>query len=107
MSMTKDEILEQFEEGYDCAQVVFHYWAERLGLDGKTAYKISTGFGAGSFKAKPAVRSSVHIWRSVLNTAPAKKDERAKSSGLQQLLKMCSLGTSYWKNILQQCVKNF
>ncbi len=59
------------------------------------------------FKAKPAVRSSVHIWRSVLNTAPAKKDERAKSSGLQQLLKMCSLGTSYWKNILQQCVKNF
>lgn len=28
MSMTKEEVLEQFEEGYDCAQVVFHYWAE-------------------------------------------------------------------------------
>ena len=52
MSMTKDEILEQFEEGYDCAQVVFHYWAERLGLDGKTAYKISTGFGAGMLQGE-------------------------------------------------------
>lgn len=52
MSMTKEEVLEQFEEGYDCAQVVFHYWAERLGLDGKIAYKISTGFGAGMLQGE-------------------------------------------------------
>lgn len=52
MSMTKEEVLEQFEEGYDCAQVVFHYWAEKLGLDGKTAYKISTGFGAGMLQGE-------------------------------------------------------
>lgn len=52
MSMTKEEVMEQFEEGYDCAQVVFHYWAEKLGLDGKIAYRISTGFGAGMLQGE-------------------------------------------------------
>lgn len=52
MSMTKDEVLKQFEEGYDCAQVVFHYWAEKLGLDGKVAHRISTGFGAGMLQGE-------------------------------------------------------
>lgn len=52
MSMTKEEVLEQFEEGYDCAQVVFHYWAKKLGLDEKIAYKISTGFGAGMLQGE-------------------------------------------------------
>lgn len=50
--MTKKEVLEAFEEGYDCCQVVFHYWAEKLGLDGKLAYKISSGFGAGMLQGE-------------------------------------------------------
>lgn len=52
MSITKEEILEQFEDGLDCAQVVFRYWAERLGYDKKTACKISTGFGAGMLQGE-------------------------------------------------------
>lgn len=52
MGMTKEEVRERFEEGYDCAQVVFHYWAKKLGLDEKIAYKISTGFGAGMLQGE-------------------------------------------------------
>lgn len=52
MGMTKEKVLEEFNEGYDCAQVVFHYWAKKLGLDEKTAYKISTGFGAGMMQGE-------------------------------------------------------
>ena len=50
--MTKEEVLEAFEQGYDCCQVVFHYWAEKLGLDGKLAYKISSGFSAGMLQGE-------------------------------------------------------
>ncbi len=52
MGMTKEEVLQEFEKGYDCAQVVFHYWGEKIGLDGETAYKISTGFGAGMLQGE-------------------------------------------------------
>lgn len=51
-NMTKDKVLEAFEQGYDCCQVVFHYWAEKLGMDGELAYKISTGFGAGMLQGE-------------------------------------------------------
>lgn len=50
--MTKEEVLEAFGEGYDCGQVIFHYWAKKLGLDGDLAYKISTGFGAGMLQGE-------------------------------------------------------
>ena len=52
MSVTKEEVLEQFGDGLDCAQVVFRYWAERLGYDKKTACKLSTGFGAGMMQGE-------------------------------------------------------
>ena len=50
--MLKEEVLEEFDKGYDCCQVVFHYWAKKLGLDEKTAYKVSTGFGAGMLQGE-------------------------------------------------------
>lgn len=50
--MTKEEVLKEFDEGYDCCQVIFHYWAKKMGMDSETAYKISTGFGAGMFQGE-------------------------------------------------------
>lgn len=50
--MKKEEVLEEFEKGYDCCQVIFHYWAEKMGMDGDTAYKVSTGFGAGMLQGE-------------------------------------------------------
>lgn len=50
--MTKEEVLEEFSLGFDCCQVVFHYWARRLGLDEQLANKISTGFGAGMLQGE-------------------------------------------------------
>lgn len=50
--MTQEEVLNQFKDGYDCAQVVFRYWANKLGFDEKTALKIATGFGAGMLQGE-------------------------------------------------------
>ena len=50
--MTKEQGLEEFDKGYDCCQVVFRYWAEKLGMDVELAYKVSSGFGAGMFQGE-------------------------------------------------------
>lgn len=50
--MTKEEVLEEFDKGYDCGQVVFGYWAKRLGLDEEMAHKIASGFGAGMYQGE-------------------------------------------------------
>lgn len=50
--MTKEEVLKEFDKGYDCGQVVFGQWAEKLGLDVETAYKIASGFGAGMYQGE-------------------------------------------------------
>ena len=50
--MTKEDVLKQFDNGYDCGQVVFGYWAKKLGLDEEVAYKISSGFGAGMYQGE-------------------------------------------------------
>lgn len=50
--MKKEEVLESFMEGFDCCQVVFHYWAKKLGMDEELAYRISTGFGAGMLQGE-------------------------------------------------------
>lgn len=42
-----EEALKRFEEGYICAQAVLSLYAEELGLDLKTALKLSTTFGGG------------------------------------------------------------
>lgn len=50
--MTKETVLEEFDKGYDCCQVVFHYWAKKLGMDERLAYRISSGFGAGMLQGE-------------------------------------------------------
>jgi C_GCAxxG_C_C family probable redox protein len=50
--MTKEQVLEQFDKGYDCGQVVFQYWAQKLGLEDEIAYKVASGFGAGMFQGE-------------------------------------------------------
>lgn len=42
-----DEALKCFNEGFNCAQAVICTYCEPLGLDKKTALKVSCGFGAG------------------------------------------------------------
>lgn len=50
--MTKEEILQEFENGFDCCQIIFHHYAKRFQMDEDLAYKISTGFGAGVFQGE-------------------------------------------------------
>ena len=47
--MTKEEKAEKFfSSGYNCAQAVLGVFCEEAGLDLKTAFKISNGFGGGA-----------------------------------------------------------
>lgn len=50
--ISKEDVLEEFDQGYDCCQVVFHHWAKRLGVEEDLAYKVSTGFGAGMLQGE-------------------------------------------------------
>ncbi|MEI6093786.1 MAG: C-GCAxxG-C-C family protein [bacterium] len=43
---TKDA-LNSFDQGYSCSQAVFSAYSEDLGLDKKTAFKVSAAFGGG------------------------------------------------------------
>jgi C_GCAxxG_C_C family probable redox protein len=43
----KSDLVEKQFSKYNCAQTVFSLFAEDLGLDEKTALKISSGFGGG------------------------------------------------------------
>ena len=51
-AFTKEDILFKFEQGYDCCQVVFQYWAKRFGMDKELAYKVSSGFAAGMYQGE-------------------------------------------------------
>lgn len=42
-----DKAAATFKEGFSCSQAVLGTYCERFGLDRKTAYKISSGFGGG------------------------------------------------------------
>jgi C_GCAxxG_C_C family probable redox protein len=46
MSQANDAV-DCFNHGFNCAQAVFSTYCEQLGLEKKTALKISCGFGAG------------------------------------------------------------
>ena len=41
------EIKDKHTRGYDCAQIVLCSYAEELGIDEETLFRISEGFGAG------------------------------------------------------------
>lgn len=43
----KKRAVELFKSGYNCSQAVFGAYAEELGLDLETAFKISSSFGGG------------------------------------------------------------
>jgi C_GCAxxG_C_C family probable redox protein len=42
-----EKAVEVFKEGFSCSQAALGAYCERFGLDKKTAYKISSGFGGG------------------------------------------------------------
>jgi len=42
-----EKAVEVFKEGFSCSQAVLGACCEQFGLDKKTAYKISSGFGGG------------------------------------------------------------
>ena len=47
MNKHEELALKYFNEGYNCAQSVFAAFHEEMGLDEKTAFKMSSAFGGG------------------------------------------------------------
>lgn len=50
--MTEEKALQNFGGGIDCSQVVLSAVAENLGMDEKTALKISAAFGGGIWQGQ-------------------------------------------------------
>lgn len=63
----KEKSYELLHQGYHCSQALFGAFAEELGLDLKTAFKISTCFGGGMRQEESAAvsrqRFSYLVWR--------------------------------------------
>jgi len=51
-SISLDEIREIHDQGFNCAQIVFAYGAEKMGLDRETALKIAGPFGGGMYNGE-------------------------------------------------------
>ena len=47
MSKKSEKAAENFSKGFNCSQAVLGVFADEMGLDGKTASKVSCGFGGG------------------------------------------------------------
>jgi C_GCAxxG_C_C family probable redox protein len=47
MSVRAEKAVENFSKGFNCSQAVLCVFAPEMGLDGKTASKVSCGFGGG------------------------------------------------------------
>ena len=47
MNKKIEQVIENFNNGFNCSQVIFSAYAEQLGLDIGKANKISCGFGRG------------------------------------------------------------
>jgi C_GCAxxG_C_C family probable redox protein len=52
MPMRENEVVELFEQGFDCGQVVLSNFAKELGIDVKQANKIAASFGGGMFSGE-------------------------------------------------------
>ena len=50
--MRENEVVELFEQGFDCSQVVLSNFAKELGIDVKRANKIAASFGGGMFSGE-------------------------------------------------------
>lgn len=50
--ITTEEILQGFGMGYDCSQIVLRHFSTELGMDEKTALKISSAFGGGMWRGE-------------------------------------------------------
>ena len=93
--MKKEEVLESFMEGFDCCQVVFHYWAEKLGMDEELAYRISTGFGAGMLQGETCGAIIGAYMALGLKYGYSESGEKGKEKKGYQLRKMRSFVTNY------------
>ncbi|MDR1487564.1 MAG: C-GCAxxG-C-C family protein [Deltaproteobacteria bacterium] len=45
--ISEQEVVAQFQQGFDCGQILLAGASEKLGMDLETAYKVAAGFGGG------------------------------------------------------------
>lgn len=50
--LSVDEIAEQFQQGFDCSQIVLVQFAEQLGLTAEQANQVSAAFGGGMMRGE-------------------------------------------------------
>ena len=104
--MTKEQVLEEFDKGYDCCQVVFRYWAEKLNMDTELAYKVSSGFGAGMFQGETCgavigAYMALGLKYGSILPSPEGDEQRVES-----IIKDVEFRENFYKNIILLCAEN-
>ena len=81
-----------FKSGYNCAQSVFAVFAEELGVDLKTALKISQGFGGGMGRQREVCGtvSGMIMAASLLEGSDDSSDKETKDKCYEGIQKLCN-----------------
>ena len=101
--MTKEQVLEEFDKGYDCCQVVFRYWAEKLNMDTELAYKVSSGFGAGMFQGETCgavIGAYMALGLKYGSTLPSPEGDEQR---VESIIKDVEFRENFYKNIILLC----
>ena len=104
--MTKEQVLEEFDKGYDCCQVVFRYWAEKLNMDTELAYKVSSGFGAGMFQGETCgavIGAYMALGLKYGSTLPSPEGDEQR---VESIIKDVEFREKFYKNIILLCAEN-
>lgn len=104
--MTKEQVLEEFDKGYDCCQVVFRYWAEKLNMDTELAYKVSSGFGAGMFQGETCgavIGAYMALGLKYGSTLPSPEGDEQR---VESIIKDVEFRENFYKNIILLCAEN-
>ena len=103
MSERSDRGVELFKSGFNCAQAVVGAFAKELGLDEKTAMKVSAGFGGGVGRTGEicGALSGAAIVAGMLYGATEGSDAESKARTYEEIQRIIKLFKE--KNIFVTC----
>ncbi len=93
MSERSEKAVELFKDGFNCSQAVVGAFAKDIGLDEKTALKISAGFGGGVARTGEicGALSGAAIIAGVLYGATDGRDAESKAHTYEELQRVINI----------------
>jgi len=93
MSERSDRAVELFKDGFNCSQAVVGAFAKDIGLDEKTAMKISAGFGGGVARTGEicGALSGAAVIAGILYGATDGRDAESKAHTYEELQRVINI----------------